>query len=173
MKQKTEIMKSILILTVILPTVLLLGCIIDNDIDNEEPPKLTWVKIPGQVLVNYHYSGARMTGYSAYARFENEGGSGRIEIKAMIMRGKSPSNEMTEHFDVEEGRTYTLVIEGDAGGGTPCSIAEGAALSYSWDLVIDSPSADSRWEVSLGSGYYRGLPYRSIKTIKLTDGNKE
>jgi len=93
-----------------------------------------------------------------------KGGAGRIEVRALIMEKWGGEDllkdKTTAHFDVEGGRNYTLVIEGGAGGIPPPPTSE-------WKLVIDSPSAGSRWEVSLGrTGDYG---YRSIKTIKLTD----
>jgi len=87
LKQKTESIKSILILTIILILTLLLRCGGEFPTENGEAPKVRWVYASGQLLVHYRYDGGCLTGYTAYARFKNEGG-GREDRGKSVDHGK-------------------------------------------------------------------------------------
>jgi parallel beta-helix repeat protein len=103
------------------------------------------------LVVHFHYSQGVLVGATAYAGLENTGGSGAVEIVAEI---SSPSGTIameSSTFDVKSGETYPLTIE--------ITMYEGGwGIEEDYDLILNSASASSSYEIGLGD--YRSLSAR-------------
>jgi|GEM_PF-1261920 len=107
--------------------------------------------------VHFHYSHGVLVGATAYAGFENTGGSGTVEIVAQISYDTTIIAAKGSTFDVKSGETYPLTIE--------ITMREGGwGIDEDYDLIINSPSASSSYEIGLGR--HRSLS-ASISAINL------
>lgn len=94
----------------------------------------------GNRIFQYEYCGAKICGYTAWARFENTGASGTLLIKGAIrMDSGSEYMETTEEFNVEAGKTYEIEIDG--------------TMKYSYlqnrTIVVSSVSAEGKWQLKV------------------------
>ncbi len=114
----------------------------ENPISPEEAekgkePELTWVIKPMLPSVQYHYSSGIFIGCTVYKYFEVTGGSGEVEITAVLANKKTKKT-----FFVEEGKSYRISIVVAVSRYDPV-----AERRFQYNLIISSPSAASPTKV--------------------------
>jgi len=100
------------------------------------PPQIKFTSHSTGTLVLYHYDGRNPIGATIFAGFENEGGSGTVEIVVREDCFTPTSNSTT--FNIKSGGVYDLTIY--------VGLFQ-YIYPVTWTLYISSPNASNSYEI--------------------------